>query len=118
MTLPLLVGDPQALPVLARDGTWDRALAELRRQVRHAHGRNPEPSAGVIDSCSINASPVWWFSRPRQRQEVRRHQTYVVVDTLGVLVAVLVTEASVQARAAGAPAARPSLLLLPRLGHL
>jgi hypothetical protein len=48
MTLPLLVGDPQALPVLARDGTWDRVLAQLRRQVRHAHGRNPGPSAGVI----------------------------------------------------------------------
>jgi hypothetical protein len=27
-------------------------------QVRHAHGHNPEPSAGVIDSCSIKASPV------------------------------------------------------------
>ena len=30
----------------ARDGTWDRVLAELRRQVRHAHGRNPEPRPG------------------------------------------------------------------------
>jgi hypothetical protein len=42
----LLVGDHKHFLRWTRDGTWDRALAELRRQVRHAHGRNPEPRPG------------------------------------------------------------------------
>ena len=35
------------------DGTWDRLLAGLRGQVRQAAGRNPEPTAGVIDTQSV-----------------------------------------------------------------
>ncbi|WP_151088668.1 transposase [Hymenobacter baengnokdamensis] len=34
------------------DGTWDRLLAGLRRQVRQLT-REPEPTAGAIDSQSI-----------------------------------------------------------------
>ena len=36
-----------------RDGTWDRVHDELRRQVRIGAGRDPEPSAAVIDAQSI-----------------------------------------------------------------
>jgi hypothetical protein len=88
-------------------------------QVRYAHGRNPEPSAGVIDSCSIKVSPVRGprgFDGVKKIDGIKRH---VVVDTLGLLVAVLVTAASVQDRAAvprllgraryRCPGARPSV---------
>src|SRR5438105_8459507 len=34
----------------AADGTWERVLATLRRAVRQQAGRDPEPSAGSIDS--------------------------------------------------------------------
>jgi transposase len=102
----------------ARDATWDRALAELRRQVRHAHGRNPEPSAGVIDSCSIKASPVRGprgFDGAKKIDGIKRH---VVVDTLGLLVAALVTAASVQDRAAVPRLLARARYRCPRLGHL
>jgi hypothetical protein len=69
-------------------------------QVRHAHGHNPEPSAGVIDSCSIKASPVRaprGFDGAKKIDGIKRH---IVVATLGLLVAVLVTAVSVQDRAA------------------
>jgi hypothetical protein len=87
-------------------------------QVRHAHGHNLEPSAGVIDSCSIKASPVRGprgFDGAKKIDGIKRH---IVVDTLGLLVAVLVTAAGVQDRAA-----LPRLLgrapsRCPRLGHL
>jgi transposase len=35
------------------DGTWDQLLAGWRGQVRQAAGRNPEPTAGVIDTQSV-----------------------------------------------------------------
>lgn len=40
------------------DGTWERAMTCLRKQVRTQMGRDPEPSAAIIDSQSIKTSPV------------------------------------------------------------
>ena len=41
-----------------RDGTWEKAMSSLRREVRTQMGRDPEPSAAIIDSQSIKTSPV------------------------------------------------------------
>ncbi len=41
-----------------RDGTWERVHQALRRDVRVATGREPEPSAAIIESQSIKTSPV------------------------------------------------------------
>jgi putative transposase len=41
-----------------RDGTWEKAMISLRRQVRIQMGRDPEPSAALIESQSIKTSPV------------------------------------------------------------
>jgi putative transposase len=35
------------------DGLWDHLLDALRRQVRVAQGRSPEPTAGAIDTQSV-----------------------------------------------------------------
>ena len=32
------------------DGTWERLNAELRERLRWHLGRNPHPSAGIVDS--------------------------------------------------------------------
>ena len=40
------------------DGTWERIHTALREQVRRAVGRNPQPSAGVIDSQSVTTTGV------------------------------------------------------------
>ncbi len=40
------------------EGVWDQIMHTLRRQVRHKQGRDPEPSAAVIDSQSIKTSAV------------------------------------------------------------
>jgi hypothetical protein len=114
----LLVGDKHFLR-WTRDGTWDRALAELHHPGPPCPRPQPEPSAGVIDSCSIKASPVRGprgFDGAKKIDGIKRH---IVVDTLGLLVAVLATAASVQDRAAvprllgrarwRCPGARPSL---------
>ena len=41
-----------------REGVWDRILDALRMQVRLKQGREPEPSAAIIDSQSIKTSAV------------------------------------------------------------
>lgn len=37
-------------------GVWEKALAELRKQARRAAGRDPEPSAAIIDSQSAKTT--------------------------------------------------------------
>lgn len=41
-----------------RDGTWERVHHALRRELRVAVGKEPEPSAAVLDRPSIKTSPV------------------------------------------------------------
>jgi transposase len=38
------------------DGTWERIQAALRRRVRVAAGRDPEPSAAILDSQSVKTT--------------------------------------------------------------
>lgn len=46
-----------------RDGTWETAMNSLRRTVRTQMGRDPEPSAAIIDSQSIKTAPVRGIER-------------------------------------------------------
>jgi transposase len=45
------------------DGTWERAMTALRKHVRTQMGRDPEPSAAIIDSQSIKTAPVRGIER-------------------------------------------------------
>ena len=38
------------------DGTWERANAALREQVRRRQGREPTPSAAVLDSQTVRTT--------------------------------------------------------------
>lgn len=74
----------------------------LRRLVRERAGRDSEPGAGVIDSQSVKADAVVGsdsrgFDGGKLINGRKRH---VVVDTLGLLLAVMVAAADVGDRAA------------------
>ncbi|MFD7639523.1 IS5 family transposase [Kitasatospora sp. NPDC059795] len=74
----------------------------LRRTVREQAGRDPEPSAGVIDSQSVKADAV--VGRDSRGFDggklINGRKRHVVVDTLGLLLAVMVTSADIGDRAA------------------
>jgi transposase len=84
-------------------GTTERILDELREQVRIAEGREPEPTAGIIDSQSVKgADTVGADSRGYDAgKKINGRKRFIVTDTLGLLVVVCVMAASWQDRNGG-----------------
>jgi transposase len=82
----------------------------LRERIRVAHGRAPAPTAGSIDSQSVKAADtVGAASRGFDAgKKINGRKRHIAVDTLGLLLAVIVTPASVQDR----DGANPLLALL------
>ena len=82
------------------DDTWQQVHDILRDQVRLLEGRDPLPTAAVIDSQSVKAAETVGagrrgFDGGKKINGVKRH---VAVDTIGLLLVVMVTAASVQDR--------------------
>jgi putative transposase len=88
-----------------RDGTLNRIHNGLREQVRLAEGRHTDPSAGLVDAQSLRGAET--VGRPSRGYDagknVNGRKRHIVVDTCGLLLAVLVTGAHVQDRDAARP---------------
>jgi len=82
------------------DGTTDRLHDALRDRVRDAAGRDPMASAGIVDAQSVKgADTVGAGSRGFDAgKKVNGRKRHIVVDTMGLLLAVIITTASVQDR--------------------
>jgi putative transposase len=91
------------------DRTWQRIHDTLRAQVRQRALRHKHPTAGCLDSQSVKSSSVPGVRGYDCGKMVKGRKRHVLVDTLGLLLAVVVTAASVSD-------AKGARLLFARLG--
>jgi putative transposase len=78
-----------------RDGTWERINGALRRQVRRAAGRPHTPSTASLDSQSVKATQAADSRGYDGAKKITGRKRHILVDSLGLLLAVLVTTADV-----------------------
>jgi putative transposase len=76
------------------DGTWTKMVQALREQTRVQAGREPTPSAICIDSQSVKTPEVGGPARGDDGgKKINGRKRHLLVDTLGVLLAVLIPSA-------------------------
>ncbi|WP_369275912.1 IS5 family transposase [Streptomyces sp. R11] len=86
-----------------QEGVFTQLNGLLRRLLRQKEGRGAEPSAGVIDAQSVKTStsvPASSQGIDAGKKIVGRKRS-IITDTLGLVLAVLVTAAGVQDSTAG-----------------
>jgi putative transposase len=81
-----------------RDGVWARVRETLRQWERRYLGRQPEPSAGSIDSQRIKTATQSEDLGFDGNKKIKGRKRPILVDTLGLLMAVVVMSADTDDR--------------------
>jgi transposase len=90
----------------------------LRGQWRERESRTEEPTAAVLDSQSTRGSPQGGTSGYDAGKKVMGRKRHLVVDTLGLVLAVSVTAASVQDRDGAHPIMASTMAKYPSIATL
>lgn len=76
------------------DGTWQRIHDTLRAAVRRKAGRHKHPTAGCLDSQSVKTTQIPGVRGYDMGKNVNGRKRHILVDTMGLLLAVVVTSAA------------------------
>jgi transposase len=85
-----------------KDGTWLQIHDHLREWVRIAQERQPRPTEAIIDSQSVKSAALMHEAVGYDGgKHIKGRKRFITVDTLGLVLRVLVTAASVGEREGG-----------------
>lgn len=99
-----------------KDGTWVKVQRVLREGVRQTAGREATPSLACVDSQSVKGTECGGDHGIDGHKKINGVKRHILVDTMGLLLAVVVTAASVtDAKAAREVFQRATAEGLPRL---
>src|SRR5215210_1374659 len=97
-------------------GLWSLILKAVRAAERKRVGKNPQPTAAIVDSQSVktteeSAHPSGYDAH----KNVKGRKRHLLVDTLGLVLSVYITSADVQDRVGARLLLAGLKALLPRL---
>lgn len=81
-----------------RKGIWQKIHSRLRSQLRELERRDPEPSAGIIDSQTVKTTEKGGVKGYDAGKKINGRKRHILVDTMGLILMVVVHAASIQHR--------------------